>query len=122
MRPINLLEPPYADPHVRWCERISAGRNSRSAAPPVSIRHGQDGGSVGWYMGAICIIRTQIIAVFKEGTSNGENEGHWVEASIRRVMDAGIMNGRDTGFAPNESIMRAEVAVVVDRILKQMGK
>ncbi|RJG17850.1 S-layer homology domain-containing protein [Paenibacillus thiaminolyticus] len=49
-------------------------------------------------------------------------EGHWAEASIRRVMDAGIMNGRNTGFAPNESITRAEVAVVLDRILKQMGK
>lgn len=28
--------------------------------------------------------------------------GHWAEASIRRVMDAGIMSGRNTGFAPNE--------------------
>ncbi|MCE5168473.1 S-layer homology domain-containing protein [Paenibacillus profundus] len=47
---------------------------------------------------------------------------HWAEASIRRVMDAGIMGGRNTGFAPNEPITRAEVAVVVDRVLKQMGK
>ncbi|MGG4398190.1 N-acetylmuramoyl-L-alanine amidase [Paenibacillus thiaminolyticus] len=48
--------------------------------------------------------------------------GHWAEASIRRVMDVGIMNGRNTGFAPNEPITRAEIAVVADRILKQMGK
>ncbi|BFH11067.1 N-acetylmuramoyl-L-alanine amidase [Paenibacillus melissococcoides] len=48
--------------------------------------------------------------------------GHWAEASIRRVMEAGIMNGRNTGFAPNEPITRAEIAVVVDRMLKQMGK
>ncbi|WP_259391807.1 S-layer homology domain-containing protein [Paenibacillus thiaminolyticus] len=49
-------------------------------------------------------------------------EGHWAEASIRRVMDARIMNGRGNGFAPNEPITRAEIAVVADRLLKQMGK
>ncbi|MBG9793009.1 N-acetylmuramoyl-L-alanine amidase [Paenibacillus dendritiformis] len=48
-------------------------------------------------------------------------EGHWAEASIRRVMDAGIMNGRGNGFTPNEPITRAEVAVVLDRLLKQLG-
>ncbi|WP_374018990.1 N-acetylmuramoyl-L-alanine amidase [Paenibacillus thiaminolyticus] len=48
-------------------------------------------------------------------------EGHWAEASIRRVMDAGIMNGRNTGFAPNEPITRAEIAVVVDRLLKKVS-
>ncbi|WCR29705.1 N-acetylmuramoyl-L-alanine amidase [Paenibacillus thiaminolyticus] len=49
-------------------------------------------------------------------------EGHWAEASIRRVMDAGVMNGRGNGFAPNEPITRAEVATVVDRLLKKMEK
>ncbi|WP_374020232.1 S-layer homology domain-containing protein [Paenibacillus thiaminolyticus] len=49
-------------------------------------------------------------------------EGHWAEASIRRVMDAGIMGGRNTGFAPNEPIAQAEIAIVVDCMLKQMGK
>ncbi|GAC43888.1 S-layer homology domain-containing protein, partial [Paenibacillus popilliae] len=49
-------------------------------------------------------------------------DGHWAEASIQRVMDAGIMGGRNTGFAPNEQITRAEMAVVVDRMLKQLGK
>ncbi|MFW5437127.1 N-acetylmuramoyl-L-alanine amidase [Paenibacillus apiarius] len=48
--------------------------------------------------------------------------GHWAEASIRRVMDAGVMGGRNTGFGPNEPITRAEVAVVLDQVLKQMGK
>ncbi|MDG0876474.1 S-layer homology domain-containing protein [Paenibacillus thiaminolyticus] len=48
--------------------------------------------------------------------------GHWAEASIRRVIDAGVMNGRNTGFAPNEPITRAEVAVALDRLLKSSGK
>ncbi|MFW5437316.1 S-layer homology domain-containing protein [Paenibacillus apiarius] len=34
----------------------------------------------------------------------------------------GIMNGRGNGFAPSEPITRAEVAVVAERLLKQMGK
>ncbi|MCM3339222.1 S-layer homology domain-containing protein [Paenibacillus sp. MER TA 81-3] len=37
-------------------------------------------------------------------------------------MDAGIMGGRNTGLAPNEPITRAEMAVIIDRLLKQMGK
>lgn len=48
--------------------------------------------------------------------------GHWAEASIRRVMDAGIMGGRGNGFAPNEPITRAEIAVVLDRLLKGAAK
>ncbi|GAC43004.1 S-layer homology domain-containing protein, partial [Paenibacillus popilliae] len=45
--------------------------------------------------------------------------GHWAEASIQRVMDEGIMGGRTAGFAPNEPITRAEMAVVLDRLLKK---
>ncbi|GAC41748.1 hypothetical protein PPOP_1099 [Paenibacillus popilliae ATCC 14706] len=46
--------------------------------------------------------------------------GHWAEASIRAVIEAGIMVGRGSGnFEPNQPITRAEVAVVADRILKR---
>ncbi|MGG3841285.1 S-layer homology domain-containing protein [Paenibacillus thiaminolyticus] len=38
------------------------------------------------------------------------------------MIEAGIMNGRGNGFAPNEPITRAEIAVVVDRVLKQLGE
>ncbi|WP_259392152.1 S-layer homology domain-containing protein [Paenibacillus thiaminolyticus] len=33
--------------------------------------------------------------------------------SIQRVIAAGIMGGHNTGFAPNEPLTRAEVAVVL---------
>ncbi|WII38904.1 S-layer homology domain-containing protein [Paenibacillus thiaminolyticus] len=55
-----------------------------------------------------------------EKPSQQDYVGHWSEASIRRVMDAWIMNGRGNEFAPNEPITRAEIAVVVDRLLKQL--
>ncbi|MFL1672436.1 GH25 family lysozyme [Paenibacillus dendritiformis] len=46
-------------------------------------------------------------------------EGHWAESAIKVVMDAGIMNGRSKDkFAPNETITRAEVAVIVNRLMK----
>ncbi|BFH10710.1 hypothetical protein J6TS7_50990 [Paenibacillus dendritiformis] len=48
--------------------------------------------------------------------------GHWAEASIRRMLEAGIMNGRGNGFAPDEPITRAEVAVVIDRVLNGARK
>lgn len=47
--------------------------------------------------------------------------GHWAEASIQRVVEAGLMSGRSKGFGPNEPITRAEVAVILDRLLKKLG-
>ncbi|WII40411.1 S-layer homology domain-containing protein [Paenibacillus thiaminolyticus] len=38
------------------------------------------------------------------------------------MIDAGLMGAVIPGFAPNEPITRAEVAVVLDRMLKQMWK
>ncbi|XGA11625.1 S-layer homology domain-containing protein [Paenibacillus thiaminolyticus] len=35
-------------------------------------------------------------------------------------MDAGLMGGRNTWFAPNEPITRAEVAVILDHLLKKL--
>lgn len=49
--------------------------------------------------------------------------GHWAEAQIRAVIDAGIMVGRDSGnFEPNQPITRAEVAVVAERLLSRFNK
>ncbi|MFL1677016.1 N-acetylmuramoyl-L-alanine amidase [Paenibacillus dendritiformis] len=48
--------------------------------------------------------------------------GHWAEASIRAVIEAGIMVGRDSGnFEPNQPITRAEVAVVAERLLRRIA-
>lgn len=45
-------------------------------------------------------------------------EGHWAEDSIKRVMNKGIMVGDDQGnFRPDDKITRAEVAVILDRML-----
>ncbi|WP_081756868.1 N-acetylmuramoyl-L-alanine amidase [Gorillibacterium massiliense] len=45
-------------------------------------------------------------------------KGHWAEAAIRKVISAGIMSGYPDGsFKPNEPITRAEVAVIVAKLL-----
>lgn len=46
-------------------------------------------------------------------------EGHWAESAIKEVIYAGIMSGRGNGFEPNSPITRAEVAIVVSRLLKR---
>lgn len=45
-------------------------------------------------------------------------EGHWAEKSIEAVKAVGIMVGDDQGnFRPDDKITRAEVAVILDRML-----
>lgn len=45
-------------------------------------------------------------------------EGHWAENSIKRVMDKGLMVGNGQGnFRPDDKITRAEVAVIIDKLV-----
>lgn len=43
-----------------------------------------------------------------------DTEGHWAEATINAVAEAGIVGGRDTGlFDPNANVTRAEMAKMI---------
>ena len=44
-------------------------------------------------------------------------DGHWAETPIRRLIDLGLMEGDGSLFRPDEPATRAELAVVVDRLL-----
>lgn len=47
-------------------------------------------------------------------------KGHWAEKAIDEVKKAGIMKGYEDGsFKPDEKITRAEVAVIVSKLLKK---
>lgn len=51
------------------------------------------------------------------------SETHWAKASIERLANLGIFKGDDQGrFNPDKPITRAEIAVVLDRVLKLLGK
>lgn len=54
-------------------------------------------------------------------TNKNDIKGHWAEKEINNVIKSGIMTGRPTGFEPNAPITRAEIAVVVDRLLAKMN-
>ena len=48
---------------------------------------------------------------------------HWARSSIERLANLGILKGDDKGlYRPNDPPTRAELAVVVDRVLKLIGK
>jgi N-acetylmuramoyl-L-alanine amidase len=43
--------------------------------------------------------------------------GHWAEASIRTLLDSGIMNGvSDARFAPDQPLTRAQLIALLDRL------
>lgn len=50
-------------------------------------------------------------------------QGHWASASIERLEKLGIIKGDDKGnFNPDKPITRAETAVLIDRLLKLLGR
>jgi hypothetical protein len=45
--------------------------------------------------------------------------GHWAEAEIRRCIKRGLIKGYPDGtFLPDKTVTRAEVAVIVDRLVQ----
>ncbi len=46
---------------------------------------------------------------------------HWAAEAIASVKEAGLMNGSNGTFRPNDGVTRAELAVVADRLLKKMN-
>ncbi len=45
---------------------------------------------------------------------------HWAATAIASVRDSGIMKGSGDRFRPNDGVTRAELAVVVDRLLEKI--
>lgn len=50
-------------------------------------------------------------------------KGHWAEASIKSLYDKGIVTGDNNGkFNPDKTATKAEVATMIDKTLKYLGK
>lgn len=63
------------------------------------------------------ILAWEVINVFKD------IQGHWAQASIERLEKLGLIKGDGEGnFNPDKPITRAEVAVLLDRLLKLLGR
>ncbi|MBC7193913.1 N-acetylmuramoyl-L-alanine amidase [Marinobacter sp.] len=60
----------------------------------------------------------EVLSMFRDVTKN-----HWAASSIERLAQLGIIKGDAQGnFRPEDPITRAEVAALLDRILKLLGK
>lgn len=59
----------------------------------------------------------EVLGMFKDV------EGHWAKASIERLAQLGLIRGDEQGnFNPDRPITRAEVVVLLDRLLKLLGR
>lgn len=55
--------------------------------------------------------------------SYGDTQGHWAEAAIDRWSTLGIVQGDDQGnFRPDDTITRAELAVLLNRYMRYTAK
>lgn len=78
--------------------------------------------------GTVCEKRrfpNQIVAVCRpmykeEEMQKGDISGHWAEKAIRRCMKRGLLKGYPDGsFQPDKPVTRAELAVILDRIMME---
>jgi uncharacterized repeat protein (TIGR02543 family) len=58
-------------------------------------------------------------SVLPVGEFNDVSESHWASQAITALKQEGIMLGSGRSFNPNQSITRAEMAVIVHRIIEQ---
>lgn len=59
----------------------------------------------------------EVFLVFKDTVN------HWAKESIERLAKLGIFKGDEKGyFRPDEPVTRAQLAVVIDRVLKLLGR
>lgn len=57
----------------------------------------------------------------KEVINLKDINGHWAEESIKNMIMEGIIEGYEDGtFRPDETVTRAEIAVIAERILKKV--
>lgn len=71
---------------------------------------------IGEYLGVE--VTPPVATMFKDVPAD-----HWAVESIERLAKLGIMAGHQDGaFRPDESVSRAQVAVIVDRAMKALGR
>ena len=95
--------------------------NEPGDAAYVSSAHGQVALARGVAQGILDYFNIkgkEVKTMFRDVSAN-----HWARSSIERLANLGILKGDDKGlYRPNDPPTRAELAVVVDRVLKLIGK
>lgn len=72
---------------------------------------------------AICMI-TSILPITGLAAENtySDTSGHWANAAIERWSDYGVLSGYNGQFRPSDPITRAELASVLDKVMRYQGK
>ncbi|MDO5478290.1 MAG: S-layer homology domain-containing protein [Clostridia bacterium] len=66
---------------------------------------------------------TYLVLAEKVKLPFSDTEGHWAEKYIRNVYFAGLMEGYPDGtFAPDKAVTRAELAKVIDEVLRDIDE
>lgn len=66
---------------------------------------------------ALCMVLTLLPTTALAAGKYNDTEGHWAEDSINRWSDHEIIEGSDGSFAPNDSLTRGQMAVILCRLL-----
>jgi len=63
------------------------------------------------------VLIKEVLSMFKD------IQGHWAQADIEHLAQLGLVRGDEQGnFMPDKPITRAEVAVIISRLLKLLGR
>ena len=72
-----------------------------------------------WFI-TVAMLLTMLPSAF--AVSFADTRGHWAEDSINRWSDRGVTRGHNGDFEPNSPITRADMAVIIDRVMDYQTK
>lgn len=72
-----------------------------------------------WFI-TLAMLLTMLPSAF--AVSFADTHGHWAEDSINRWSDRGVIQGHNGDFEPNSPITRADMAVIIDRVMDYQTK
>ncbi len=59
-----------------------------------------------------------LLPAFASAVGYSDISGHWAKAAIARWSENGVLKGSDGNFRPDDTVTRAELAVILQRMLK----
>ena len=72
-----------------------------------------------WFI-TVAMLLTMLPSAF--AVSFADTRGHWAEDAISRWSDRGVIQGHNGDFEPDSPITRADMAVIIDRIMDYQTK
>lgn len=74
---------------------------------------------IAWLLSCVMLLT---LFPFAGAAAYQDTEGHWAEDIIDKWSNYGVLQGSDEGFAPDEPIIRGDMAVIIDRLMDYQSK